>query len=62
MKPISIITTQQLIIHHKKAQLICDFYGPSHPKCKRAITRDNELYKKFLLQFKVTDDDELFSK
>ncbi len=60
MKPIprNVITTHQLIIHQKKVQMICDFYGHTHPKCKKAVDRDVELYNRFLLQFKVDNDDD----
>jgi hypothetical protein len=44
---------------HKSAErvnLVCGFYGPTHPKCKKAISDDYELYMKFLNQLKIDDD------
>jgi hypothetical protein len=44
---------------HKSAErvsLICGMYGPKHPKCKKAIDDDDELYLNFMKQFKIDDD------
>lgn len=54
-----IITTQQLIMSKRKTDLICEFYGYTHPKCKKAMNRDVILYEKYVGQLKVnTSDDE----
>jgi hypothetical protein len=48
-----VVTTQQLVMSRKKTDLLCDFYGHTHPKCKKAINRDVFLYEKYIEQFKV---------
>lgn len=59
----TIITTDHLIKSQKKTEIVCGFYGYEHPKCKKAIQKDTQLYMNFLKQFKVDDDDdEEFSK
>ena len=57
-----IITTEQLIKSQQKTELVCGFYGYSHPKCKKAVQKDTHLYMNFLRQFKIDDDDEEISK
>jgi hypothetical protein len=52
-----IVTTDQLIISSKKTDLLCNFYGYTHPKCKKAIKRDVFLYEKYLEQFKVPPEE-----
>jgi hypothetical protein len=52
----AIVTTHMLIISRKKTDLICDFYGHTHPKCKKALNRDAKLYDKYVEQFKVPEE------
>lgn len=52
-----IITTDMLIKNQKRTELVCGFYGHSHPKCKKAMKKDDLLYIEFLKQFKVDDEE-----
>lgn len=52
-----IITTDMLIKNQKRTELVCGFYGYSHPKCKRAMKKDDILYVEFLKQFKIDDEE-----
>lgn len=52
------VTTQQLYKSQQRVKLVCEFYGPTHPKCKRAVSHDTALYIRFLKQFKIDDDEE----
>lgn len=52
-----IITTDQIYKSHARVNLICGFYGPTHPKCKKAIDADTYLHNAFLNQFKIDDSD-----
>ena len=51
-----IVTTDQIYKSHARVNLVCGFYGPTHPKCKKAVDDDTDLYLAFLNQFKVMDD------
>lgn len=45
---------------HKSAEyvhLVCGFYGPDHPYCKKAVDDDADMYIDFMKQFKMDDDD-----
>ena len=52
-----VITTDQLIMSKRKTDLLCDFYGYTHPKCKKALAKDVVLYDKYLDQFKVPPEE-----
>lgn len=52
-----LITTEMLIKNQKRTELVCGFYGYSHPKCKRAVKKDNLLYLEFLKQFKIDEEE-----
>lgn len=52
------VSTQQLYKSQQRVKLVCEFYGPTHPKCKRAVSHDTALYMRFLKQFQVDDDEE----
>lgn len=47
-----------LYASQKRVELVCGFYGPKHPKCKKALDDDDELYRDFLTQFKIPDEEE----
>lgn len=51
------VTTQQLYKSQQRVKLVCEFYGPTHPKCKRAVSHDTALYMRFLKQFQIDDDE-----
>ena len=55
-----IVLTQHLYASQKHVDLVCGFYGYDHPKCKKAIQRDEKLYLSFMKQFstqnKTCDD------
>lgn len=53
-----IVTTDQVYKSHERVKLVCGFYGADHPKCKKAVDEDTQLYIDFLNQFKVDDDDD----
>lgn len=53
------VSTQQLYKSQQRVKLVCEFYGPTHPKCKRAVSHDTALYMRFLKQFKIDDEDDL---
>ena len=52
------VTTQQLYKSQQRVKLVCEFYGPTHPKCKRAVSHDTALYTRFLKQFKIDDEED----
>ena len=54
--PRVIVTTDQVYRSHKRVNLVCGFYGPDHPKCKKAVDDDTELYLNFMKQFQINDD------
>jgi len=56
------VSANQLNKCLQKTKLLCEFFGPTHPKCKKAIERSERVYYKFLEQFKVLDDDETEKK
>jgi hypothetical protein len=41
-----------------RVNLVCGFYGPTHPKCKQAIDDDLEMYNDFMKQIQIFDDDD----
>lgn len=49
------VTTQQLYKSQQRVKLVCEFYGPTHPKCKRAVSHDTALYMRFMKQFKIDE-------
>jgi hypothetical protein len=49
------ITTDQLYKSQARVKLVCEFYGPTHPNCKKAVQEDTKLYMGFMKQFKVGD-------
>jgi hypothetical protein len=51
------VSASQLNKCVQKTKLLCEFFGPSHPKCKKAILRSEHVYYKFLEQFKILDDE-----
>jgi len=51
------IHPNQLHESAERVNLMCGFYGPNHPECKKAIDDDAELYLSFMKQFQVDDDD-----
>jgi hypothetical protein len=53
-----IVTTDQVYKSHANVKLVCGFYGADHPKCKKAVDDDTQLYIDFLNQFKVSDSDD----
>lgn len=57
-KPQRYVSVQQLYKSQQRVQLVCEFYGPTHPKCKRAVAHDTALYMRFLKQFQIRDDDD----
>lgn len=52
------VTTDQVYKSHGRVHLVCGFYGFDHPKCKKAVDDDTELYLRYLKQFQIRDDDE----
>jgi len=52
-----IVTTHDLLKSAYQVHLVCGFYGPTHPKCKKAVDDDTSLYMDFLKHFKISDDD-----
>lgn len=52
------VTTDQVYRSHNNVKLVCGFYGPTHPKCKKAVDEDTDLYLRYLDQFKIDDDDD----
>lgn len=46
-----IVTTEDIILSRDRVKLVCGFYGPTHPECKKAINNDSILYINFLKQF-----------
>lgn len=50
----SIVTVQHLFASQRRVELVCGFYGPTHPKCKEILAKDEELYTKFLNQISST--------
>ena len=52
-----IITTEHIYVANKNVELMCGFYGDSHPKCKEAIQKSKQVREGFILQFyKKTND------
>ena len=51
-----IVTTEHIYYSRMRAHLMCGFYGPSHPMCKKAIEENNALYTNFVKQFKTVDE------
>jgi hypothetical protein len=49
------ITTDQIYKSQARVNLVCGFYGPTHPNCKKAVQQDAKLYIGFMNQFKVGD-------
>jgi hypothetical protein len=47
------VSASQLNKCVQKTKLLCEFFGPSHPKCKKAILRSEHVYE----QFKILDDE-----
>jgi hypothetical protein len=54
----SIVTTAQVQKSHDNVKRVCGLYGPTHPKCKKAVDEDTDLYITFMKQFKVDSDDD----
>ena len=52
------VTTDQLYRSRDRVKLVCGFYGPEHPECKKAVNHDTELYLNFMKQFQTRDDDD----
>ena len=46
-----IVTTEDIILSRERVKLVCGFYGPTHPECKKVINKDSILYINFLKQF-----------
>lgn len=44
----------------QKTKLLCEFYGYEHPKCKKALKRDEIIYRRYVKQF-YDDNDDFFS-
>ena len=57
MRRPQIVTTVQIYKSQAHVNLVCGFYGPTHPKSKQAVDNNKKLYLAFLNQFKVDDDD-----
>lgn len=55
---IKYISPQQVYKSQQRTKLLCEFYGFHHPKCTKSVKRNDELYKKFMEQFKIPDDDD----
>lgn len=45
------ITTDQIYDSHVRVNLVCGFYGPTHPECKKVVDADTKLYMGFMKQF-----------
>lgn len=52
------VTTDQVYRSQNRVKLVCGFYGPIHPECKKAVDEDTDLYIRFMDQFKINDDDD----
>lgn len=55
MRPLPAVTVQQMIAAQKRTELVCGFYGYDHPRCKRALKKDELLYIAFMNQFYSRD-------
>ena len=42
------ITTDQIYKSQARVNLVCGFYGPTHPNCKKAVQQDAKLYIGFM--------------
>jgi hypothetical protein len=45
------ITTDQIYKSQARVNLVCGFYGPAHPECKKVVDEDVKLYMGFMKQF-----------
>ena len=57
-QPPRYVTTDQILKSQERVKIVCGFYGPSHPKCKKAVDHDTALYIQFMKQFQIRDDDD----
>ena len=52
----NVVQFHHLLAYQKHVELVCGFYGPTHPKCKEVIQNNDDLYATFMLQFKKKSD------
>ncbi len=45
------ITTDQIYDSQMRVNLVCGFYGPTHPECKKSVDENTRLYMGFMKQF-----------
>lgn len=45
------ITMEQIYKSQARVNLVCGFYGPAHPECKKVVDEDVKLYMGFMKQF-----------
>ncbi len=50
------VTVQRMIASQKRTELVCGFYGYDHPRCKRAMKKDELLYIAFMNQISGVSD------